>query len=115
MPKIDRFLLMVSLVVMAAANSPARAATDELFAGVWAETCSHLSGVTYTFHDGNRLKIVDLDCQILGWKRTGNHFRSRLLCTLDGVRQRARIDVERLPERLRITMSGLVQTVRSCP
>lgn len=91
----------------------AASADDELFAGIWARSCA--SGVEYIFHDRDRLKIVDLDCQILGWRKSGEHFTSALRCTLDGVEDRSRIDVVPSGDRLRVTMEGLTEMLRKCP
>lgn len=100
------------LVAMTVANAQA-AQPDGLFAGVWAQSCDQ--GETFTFHNRDRLKIVDLDCKVLGWIRRGEHYSSLLHCTLDGVDSRSRIDVVRLGDRLRISMGGLTTTVRPCP
>ena len=115
MPKSLRHALTAGVVMfMVAAGSSVRAGTDGLFEGVWARSCAHLSGETFTFHDGDRLKVVDLDCKIRGWKRRGEHFRSALLCTLDGVEQRSHVEVLRIGGWLRITLGGRTQTVRRC-
>ncbi|MCW6537730.1 hypothetical protein [Sphingomonas lycopersici] len=111
MPKPKPVMMIAFLLATAGGAQVAKA--DPLFAGVWAESCDH--GQTFTFHDGDRLKIVDLDCKLVGWKWSGDRYRSRLRCTLDGARSQGRVDVERVGDRLRITMGGLTTTVRQCP
>jgi hypothetical protein len=91
------------------------ASADEFFPGLWAQSCSHLSGETFTFHDGDRLKIVDLDCRIAGWVRHGSSYTSKLQCNLDGVVRNERIKVMQLGKRLRIAMGGLSRIVEHCP
>lgn len=108
-----RSIVPAAFVAAMAAGAARAAEPDGLFAGVWAQSCER--GETYTFHDGDRLKVVDLDCKVLGWVRRGKHYRSLLHCTLDGVDSQSRIDVVRLGNRLRISMGGLTTIVRPCP
>jgi hypothetical protein len=90
------------------------AAAAGRFEGVWTASCSHLSGLTYIFHDQDRLRIVDLECTILGWKRDGRRLVSELACTLDGEPVKSRIAVVPDGDRLHITMGGRATTVRHC-
>ncbi|MFT4163496.1 hypothetical protein [Shinella sp.] len=94
---------------------PTTASAGELFAGIWAENCSSLSGSTFIFHDGDRVRIVDLDCRIVAWKRVSDRYASDLACTLDGVPRQTHIEVTTMGERLHIAMGGLSQVVEPCP
>lgn len=100
-------------ILLAVSITPTTAFAGGLFAGEWAENCS--GSTDFTFHDGDRVKIVDLDCHIVAWKRKGNRYTSDLRCVLDGVRRDDRIKVVVMGTRLRITMGGLSQTVQQCP
>lgn len=106
--------LAVVTALAAACALPAAALADGLFAGVWAENCSHLSGRTFTFHDGDRMKTVDLDCRIVAWKQDVNRYTSDLACVLDGAPSRAHIEVVVMGKQLRIAMGGLSQVVGQC-
>lgn len=87
----------------------------ERFAGIWAQSCAHLSGETFIFHDGDRLKIVDLDCKILGWKRVGSRWHSRLSCILDGQPSRAKIAASLREGKLQVEMDGRRMSLEHCP
>lgn len=113
--KSGRCVLAIVATLTAACAMPESASADQLFAGVWAENCSRASGRTFIFHDGDRVKIVDLDCRIVAWKRDANRYTSNLACVLEGVRSETRIEVMTMGKRLRIAMGGLRQMVEQCP
>lgn len=94
---------------------PTATVADELFAGTWARSCTHLSGETYIFHDGDRLRIVDLECKILGWKRRQTVFSTDMQCTLDGVERSEQITVAEEGDKLRVTMGDRTQLLQHCP
>lgn len=91
---------------------PSAASANKLFAGEWGKNCAD---TIYTFHDGDKVKIVDLWCRIVAWKQDGNRYTSDLKCVLDGVPSNDRIEVETMGKQLRITMGGLSQVVKQCP
>jgi len=108
-------MLAWGAMVFAGLCLPATTAADELFAGIWARSCTRLSGETYTFHDGDRLRIVDLECKILGWKQHQNVFSTDMQCTLDGVERPERITVAPEGGRLRLTFGDRTQLLQHCP
>ncbi|MEZ2218304.1 hypothetical protein [Rhizobium sp. RCC_161_2] len=102
-------------IVFAGLGMPTAMVADELFAGIWARSCAHLSGETYIFHDGDRLRIVDLECKIVGWKQRQTVFSTDMQCTLDGVERPEQITVATEGDKLRVTMGDRTQLLQHCP
>jgi hypothetical protein len=113
--KIIYNILAWPVIALAGLCLPTVAAADELFAGIWARSCAHLSGETLIFHDHDRLRIVDLECKILGWKRRLNVFSTDMQCTLDGVERPEQITVAKEGDKLRVTMGDRTQLLQHCP
>lgn len=107
-------VLISFLSIPPAFGLPSFGVAEERFAGIWASSCDHLSGMTFIFHDDDRLRIVDLECKILGWEEHGNTLSSDMQCSLDGVERRERITVVRQEKTLRITLGGCEHSVRYC-